>query len=70
MRTVQDIERELVEVEDALRAIRQGAQSYTIGSRSVTKASYADLLRQRKELRAELGDATSGGCVLVGWDGR
>jgi len=44
----------LAEVDAALSAIRNGGQSYTIGSRKLTRAEYSQLLQERKELQAEL----------------
>ena len=43
MRTVEEIREELDDVIAAMRAIARGAQSYQIGSRSVTKADLAQL---------------------------
>jgi len=47
-------------VNDAIIGILSGAQSYHIGSRSVTKADLATLLKRRKELD-DIIDALSGG---------
>ena len=44
----------LVEVDQALSAVRLGGQSYTIGSRKLTRAEYSQLLQERKELQAEV----------------
>lgn len=71
MRTVEEIREELDDVIAAMRAIARGAQSYTIGSRSVTKANLAELRAWRSELEAELAAAQQGGAVsYMGWDGR
>ena len=43
MRNFEEVQQELDEVNAAISAIVRGAQSYTIGSRSVTKASLAEL---------------------------
>lgn len=47
---------QLAEVEAAIIALSTGAQSYSIGGRSVTKASLAELRVLRNDMRAELGD--------------
>ena len=53
-------------------AIITGAQSYTVGSRSVTHANLAELDKLLGELEAELEMIDNGGCMghLVGWCGR
>jgi hypothetical protein len=72
MRTSEEIHQELDEVNAAISAIVRGAQSYTIGSRSVTKASLAELRSLRGGLQMELTEIENGGSrgVLVGWSGR
>ena len=57
----------LAEVKQAISAILNGAQSYTIGSRSLSRADLKSLLDWRDELYAqviqeesELNDITSG----------
>jgi hypothetical protein len=52
--------RELADVNKALRTILGGAQSYTIGSRSLTRANLAELRKWKKELEDEI-TALSGG---------
>ena len=47
-------EERLIEVDAALSAIRNGGQSYQIGSRRLTRADHSALLKERKELQAEL----------------
>jgi hypothetical protein len=72
MRTAEEIRQELDEVNAAISAIVRGAQSYTVGSRSVTKASLAELRALRGDLQAELVTTENGGsrAVLIGWAGR
>ena len=71
MRTVEEIREELDDVIAAMRAIARGAQSYQIGSRSVTKADLAQLRAWRSDLESELSAAQLGGSVTyMGWDGR
>ena len=50
MRTVEEIQKEIDEVSAAIRGIIGGAQSYTIGSRSVTKANLSELRAWRTDL--------------------
>ena len=45
---------ELIEVEQALSSIALGGQSYTIGSRKLTRADYSALLARKKELEAAI----------------
>ena len=47
-------EEELIEVEQALSSIALGGQSYTIGSRKLTRADYSALLARKKELQAAI----------------
>jgi len=51
---------ELKDVNDAIKTILSGAQSYTIGSRSLTRANLAELRKWKKELEDEIA-ALSGG---------
>lgn len=48
------ITEQLASVRKAIYAVEQGGQSYKIGSRSLTRVNYADLLAQEKELMSEL----------------
>jgi len=50
---------ELADVKAAIKMILGGAQSYTIGSRSLTRANLAELRKWQKELEDEI-DALSG----------
>jgi hypothetical protein len=47
---------QLAEIEAAIVALATGAQSYSIGGRTVTRASLSELRRFRAEIRAELGE--------------
>lgn len=51
---------ELAQVESAIAAILSGAQSYSIGSRSITRADLATLYK-RKDVLEDLIAALSGG---------
>ena len=70
MRSLEEIQEELDAVRSAMLAIAGGAQSYTIGSRSVTKADLAQLRAWRADLEAELGDADGGAVRVAGCLGR
>ncbi|MBQ7655625.1 MAG: peptidylprolyl isomerase [Clostridia bacterium] len=45
---------ELQEIQQALTNVALGGQSYTIGSRKLTRAEYSQLLARQKELQAQL----------------
>jgi hypothetical protein len=51
---------ELVDVNTAITAILGSAQSYSIGTRSLTRANLAELRKWKKELEDEIA-ALSGG---------
>ena len=53
-------EQELKDVNKAIKTILGGAQSYAIGSRSLTRANLAELRKWKKELEEEIA-ALSGG---------
>ena len=64
MRTITEIEREILEINTAISQILQGGQSWEITSASgagtkrvVTMADYNTLLAEKKELLAELAEA-------------
>lgn len=71
MRSREEVEQELQTINKAIFAIVSGAQSYTVGSRSVTKASLAELRKMRGELMSELFAIDNGGsCIApIGWPG-
>jgi len=52
--------KELVDVNKAIKTILGGAQSYAIGSRSLTRANLSELRKWKKELEDEIA-ALSGG---------
>lgn len=70
MRTVEEIQEELDDVVAAVRMIAKGAQSYTIGSRSVTKANLSELRKWRADLESELDDACGTSVRVLSWQGR
>lgn len=70
MRTIEEIQEELDEVKAAMRMIAKGAQSYTIGSRSVTKANLSELRKWRADLESELDDAQGTSVRVLSWQGR
>lgn len=54
MEEIKTAQQELAEVEKALTGVALGGQSYTIGSRRLTRADYSMLLARKKELQAEI----------------
>ena len=54
MAEIKTASEELAEVQEALKAVALGGQSYQIGSRRLTRADYSALLKRQKELQAEL----------------
>ena len=64
---------EIAEITAAISAIRNGGQSYTIGtgpsSRTVTLADYDTLVSERRDLQAQLSalQGTSGLTIGAGW---
>lgn len=70
MRNTEDIQAELDEVSSAIHAIVTGAQSYTIGTRSVTRADLTQLRLWRSELLGELGEAEGSSVRFITWRGR
>ena len=55
----------------AEEAILSGAQSYTIGKRSVTKADLGKLMAERRRLWSDLAELTTGGGrTIAAWPGR
>jgi hypothetical protein len=51
---------ELANVKAAIKVILSGAQSYTIGSRSLTRANLAELRTWKKELEDEIAMLSGG----------
>lgn len=54
MTEIKTARQELAEIEKALTSVTLGGQSYTIGSRKLTRADYSALLARKKELQAEI----------------
>lgn len=57
--------RMLEQVDAAITAILTGAQAYTIGSRSLTRANLGDLLKAQKQLEADIAAAEDDQCLLA-----
>jgi len=59
----------LIDIDNAIKAILTGAQSYTIGTRSLSRANIAELLKWRKEIKPLADDEASStsGKVVVGY---
>jgi hypothetical protein len=55
-----ELKEELADVNVAIKKILGGAQSYTIGSRSLTRVNLSELRKWKKELEDEIA-ALSGG---------
>lgn len=53
----------LEQVNQAIGAVLAGGQSYTIGSRSLTRADLSMLKAMRDDLEAQLADGDSGGLL-------
>lgn len=68
------VEQRLADVNKAIQSILLGGQSYKIGSRSLTRASLAELLEERDNLEAQLASEDSstlfGDTVVAVFDGR
>ncbi len=62
---MQTIQERLESVEAAIYAIEHGAQSYNLGTYSVTKANLNTLYTERRNLKAELeAEKSNGGCYV------
>lgn len=56
----------LTQIESAIEALLTGgAASYSIGARSVTKLDLADLMEQRRILKAEVERESSGSAIRL-----
>lgn len=64
---IEELRAELLDVNAAIKSIRNGAQSYNTSSRGVTKVSYESLLKERDRLIADIAALETGCTVLVGW---
>lgn len=56
---------QLKRIEEAIAAIEGGAQSYSIGSRRVERASLSTLYEERRKLRARASEEAGGGYTGV-----
>jgi len=56
-------EEQLAEVNKAIYSVLAGGQSYTIGSRSLTRADLSLLKQMREELEAQITSETSSGLL-------
>ena len=54
----------LASVEEAIKTVAQGGQSYKIGSRSLTRANITELRKLRKELQQEIASEESGASFI------
>lgn len=63
----------LSEINKAILTVMRGGQSYTIGSRKLTRADLAELYKMRKELESQVAaDETAGNgffddCYVAVW---
>lgn len=65
----------LVKVNEAIVAITTTGQSYTIGSRSLTRANLTELRNMKKDLEAQIAAEANdsplfGGCCVAFFEGR
>jgi hypothetical protein len=51
---------ELADVKTAIKMILSGAQSYSIGSRSLTRANLSELRKWKKELEDDIASLSGG----------
>ncbi|MCD8366328.1 MAG: peptidylprolyl isomerase [Clostridiales bacterium] len=63
MADLKTVSEELAEIDKALTAILLGGQSYTIGSRKLTRADYSALVARKTELQAELAAEDSSSLI-------
>lgn len=74
MANVNDLQKQLDEVTEAISAVMAGGQSYKIGSRSVTRANLTELRKVQKDLQAQIQAQQSSGllddCYVGIFDGR
>lgn len=64
------LEQRLAELDTAISAVENGAQSYSIGSITVTRATLSTMYRQRTETENELRRCSGGGVYIATFDGR
>lgn len=74
MAEIKTAREELIEVQTALSHVALGGQSYTIGSRKLTRAEYSQLLARQKELQAQIaaedGEGLLDDTYVAVFDGR
>ncbi|WP_432642520.1 hypothetical protein [Acidaminococcus sp.] len=63
---VDDLKAELAQLNKAIVKIEAGAQSYTIGNRSLTRGNLSALYKERRTLRQEIASLETGGGCYVG----
>lgn len=66
---METLETQLARVQEAIRAIEEGAQEYSIANRRITKANLATLYARENALKAEIA-RRDGGDVLFAQMGR
>ena len=64
---IESTETQLERVQAAIAAIESGAQSYSIGGRTLTKADLKTLYEREKDLKLLLVDETYGSTSFVTW---
>ncbi len=64
---IESTETQLERVQAAIAAIESGAQSYSIGGRTLTKADLKTLYEREKDLKLSLADETYGSTSFVTW---
>lgn len=67
-----DVKGQLAVINDAIYAILVGSQSYTIGSRKITRADLSQLYKMRQDLEAQaIADENQSGlfddCYVAVW---
>ena len=71
---IQELEKQLQAVNDAIYAIMVGGQSYKIGSRSLTRANITELKKLRDDLEARIASNNTSplldDCYVAIFDGR
>ena len=61
MAEIKTAQEELIEVQTALSNAALGGQSYTIGSRKLTRVEYSALVARQKELQAQIAAENNAG---------
>lgn len=61
--TLDEITTELAQINAAVAAVMGGAQSYSIGGKTLTRAAYPALIARRKELYRARKILSAGGVV-------